>query len=170
MRSCGLGVSNIRILQQSKIQPSDGWLGHIANSNNMIRHQSMEGGIYVQSPKFVGIWLSMDWRQIILLLFETSPVQKFHCTQQLTTSWTPQALRLKKMKRLLTIPQIPWLWIVLHSLNLQQDRHSVFGRVLWSCYSLLWLCGMFLCENIVFVEPSRRFELHNKNYRIDRLN
>ena len=29
--------------------------GQIANSNNMIRRQSVEGGIYIQSPKFMGI-------------------------------------------------------------------------------------------------------------------
>ena len=46
-------------------------LGQIANSNNMILRQSVEGGIYVQSPKFADVWLSIDWHQIILLLFET---------------------------------------------------------------------------------------------------
>ena len=29
--------------------------GQIANSNNLIRRQSVDGGIYVQSPKFVGV-------------------------------------------------------------------------------------------------------------------
>ena len=41
----------------------------IPNNNKMVCPYPMNRGIYVQSHKFVGIWLSIEWGQFVLMLF-----------------------------------------------------------------------------------------------------
>ena len=47
--------------------------GQITNNNNNLSHNYMNGGMYVQSPKLMGIWLSIELWRWLLLLFATSP-------------------------------------------------------------------------------------------------